>query len=64
MNIRETQVDKLLAAKRECDKAGGVDKGNRLLAVVRASTGYELNEAFDRSGGDPYEWSKIKADPQ
>lgn len=58
--IREDRVQELLAAKAECDAAGGTDADGKLLGLVRDSTGYEINEAMDRSGQGTESWSRIK----
>jgi hypothetical protein len=54
----ESQVEKLLAAKMAYDDGTGTSA--ELLSLVSDSTGYEINEAMDRDGGDTESWAQIK----
>lgn len=58
MAIRKSQVGKLLAAKQAHDNGTGT--ASDLLAIVRDSTGYEINAAMDESGQSRSAWARIR----
>lgn len=54
----EEQVGKILDARRAHDR--GEAAGDDLLAVVRESTGHEINAAMDDYGDGTYSWARIR----
>ena len=57
--VRESRVTRMLAAKKAAD-AGKPGAAGDLVALVRGSTGREVNEAMDRSGQSAGSWAGVR----
>jgi hypothetical protein len=56
--FRESQVDRILEARQAYDR--GDVTSDDLLAVVKKSTGHEINAAMDDYGEGAESWSRIR----
>lgn len=57
--IRAAKVNALLTAKKAYDTNPTKANSDALLDLERDATGYEINEAMDRSGQGTKSWSAV-----